>query len=190
MQIFDMLKYILEIKNRTILIFVNWFSVILVGYLYKEIILFIIIEPNLLINIKKSLETFYFIFTDVTEVFSMYFRLIIFLSLQILYMYSIYHFFVYLSPAFFHFEYLYLKFILRLIFLTWAFLSMFSTNFLIPFSWNFFLSFQNLTIAQSFILYFEVRLKEYPILYLVLLFLWVLFSIFFVLFSYFRLYKV
>lgn len=118
MQIFNMSKYILEIKSRAILLFANGFSVILVGYLYKEIILFVIIEPNLLINIKKSLETFYFIFTDVTEVFLIYFKLIIFLSLQILYVYSIYHFFIYLSPALFHFEYLYLRFILIFIFLT------------------------------------------------------------------------
>jgi len=109
-------QYVLEIKNRFILIFINGFSVILVTYLHKETILFIVIEPNLLINITKSLESFYFIFTDVTEVLLVYLRLVIFLSIQVLYIYSLYNLFIYLSPALSYSEYLFFRLFVNLIF--------------------------------------------------------------------------
>lgn len=111
-----MLKYFLEIKNRLILLSISGFSTLLTAYFYKETILFIIVEPNIYIDFKKSLETFYFIFTDVTEVFSVYLKLIVFFSFQVFYMFLMYHLFSYFNSAFFYFEYLYFKFIVKLIF--------------------------------------------------------------------------
>ena len=111
-----MLKYFLEIKNRLILLLITWISTILISYFYKETLLFIIIQPNLFININEHLDFFYFIFTDVTEVLSVYLKLVMFLSFQTLYIYITYHLFVFLSSAFFYLEYLYFKFSIKVLF--------------------------------------------------------------------------
>lgn len=110
------LNFFLEIKNRFILGLISGFSILCTIYSYKEILLFIIVEPNIHINFEKSLEIFYFIFTDVTEVFLTYLELVIFFSFQMFYMYLIYHFFFYFSSAFFYSEYLYFKSIIKFVF--------------------------------------------------------------------------
>ena len=68
-------KYYLEIKNRFLLLSLTWVSTILVSYFYKEILLFISIKPSICNN---NSIIFYFIFTDVKEVFSVYIKLIFF----------------------------------------------------------------------------------------------------------------
>ena len=160
------LNFFLEIKNRFILGLISGFSILCTIYSYKEILLFIIVEPNIHINFEKSLEIFYFIFTDVTEVFLTYLELVIFFSFQMFYMYLIYHFFFYFSSAFFYSEYLYFKSIIKFVFFIWILLGIFNTYFLVPFTWSFFLSFQNITLSTSFMLYFEIKLKEYLLFYI------------------------
>lgn len=156
-----MSKYFLEIKNRLVLLLVTWFSTILVSYFYKETLLFIIIQPNTFANVNDPLTLFYFIFTDVTEVLSVYLKLITFLSFQIFFIYIVYHFFLFLSPALFQLEYLYCKFGIKIVGLMWLISAVLSTYFLIPLTWNFFLSFQDLTVSHSFNLHFEAKLNEY-----------------------------
>lgn len=156
-----MLKYFLEIKNRLILLVTTWFSTVLISYFYKEILLFLIIYPSIFMNINEDSQLFYFIFTDVTEVLSVYFELIKFLSFQILYIYIFYHAFIFFAPAFFYPEYLYFKFSIQIIFFIWLVSGIIATYFFIPITWTFFLSFQTLTINHSFNLYFEAKLKEY-----------------------------
>jgi sec-independent protein translocase protein TatC len=155
-----MSKYFLEIKSRLILLLTTWFSTILVSYFYKEILLFIIIQPNTFTS-YEPLALFYFIFTDVTEVLSVYLKLITFLSFQTLFIYIVYHFFFFVSPALFQLEYLYCKFGVKIVSLMWLISAVLSTYFLIPLTWNFFLSFQNLTVTHSFNLHFEAKLNEY-----------------------------
>ena len=161
-----MLKYFLEIKNRLALLLITWFSTILVSYFYKETLLFAIIQPNTFAHVNEHLTFFYFIFTDVTEVLSVYLKLITFLSFQIFLVYIIYHFFLFISPAFFQREYLYCKFGIKIFGLMWLFSVVLSTYFLIPLTWNFFLSFQDLTAARSFNLHFEAKLNEYFYFYI------------------------
>ena len=157
-----MYKYFLELKTRFILLFVTWLSTICVGYYYKEILLFLFLEPDLLDNLKISFPN-YFIFTDVFEIFSVYLQLILFVNLQILLLYFFYHFFIFLSTSLFTSEYFYLLNAFRLVILTW-FLSIFLTKyFVIPLTWYFFLSFKNLS---SITLHFEAKLNEYLFFYM------------------------
>lgn len=123
-----MLKYFLEIKNRLILLLITWFSIILISYFYKEILLFLIIHPN----INENSQLFYFIFTNVTEVLSVYLELIMFLSFQIVYIYICFHAFIFFAPAFFHSEYLYFKFSIQIIFFMWLVCAIIATYFFIP----------------------------------------------------------
>lgn len=156
-----MSKYFLEIKNRLFLLFIAWISTVFVGYFYKEILLFVIIQPNKFISINEPLTLFYFIFTDITEILSVYLKLVTFLSLQIFFIYTLYHFFLFFSPALFKSEYRNCLFGVKVVSLMWLISLILSNCFLIPLTWNFFLSFQDLTANRSFNLHFEAKLNEY-----------------------------
>lgn len=155
-----MLKYLIEIKNRLFLLFLTYISVIISAYFYKEILLFSVVQPKYtLIDNKISLS--YFIFTDVTEIFSVYMQLILFVSLQFLLVFAIYHVFIFFIPALFKLEYAYTQFLIKIILTAWVFSAFIANNYLIPLSWNFFLGFQNIIVDKSFNIYFEAKLSEY-----------------------------
>lgn len=145
-----MLKYLLEIRNKFVLLFTTFTSIILICYYYKEVLLFLVTQMHLEdINL-------YFIFTDVTELFSVYFRLITFFSVQATLWYLLYHILSFLSPAFFPEEYKLISFLFISVTFFWLFSMLLSSYVLIPLGWSFFLSFQS---QQIF--YFEARISEY-----------------------------
>jgi sec-independent protein translocase protein TatC len=153
-----MQKYLLEIKNRVLLLAVSYLSVIFISYCYKEILLFTILKPN---NLFHKSNFFYFIFTDVTEIFYVYFKLILFLSVQIILLMIFYHFFLFIGPALYKNEFKNFKFVLVSMIFVNLISFMVSYFIIIPFSWDFFLSFQNLLINKSFTIHFEAKLIEY-----------------------------
>lgn len=170
-----MSKYFLEIKNRFFLLLLTWVSTVLISYLYKEILLFSIVQPNLILNFGTGSAFFYFIFTNVTEIFSVYLQLVLFLSFQIFVLSFFYHIFSFLSPSLFYTEYFYLKFFYKTIVGVWFFSVILLSYMLVPLTWNFFLSFQSLTKAYSFNLHFEAKLDEYLSFYIELYYLSVLY---------------
>ncbi len=159
-----MIKYLLEIKNRFFLLIFTWLSSVFTCYFYKETLLFLITQPH------KSFMS-YFIFTNVTEVFSVYIQLINFLCFQIFLIYFTYHIFNFLSSALFETELCYLRFFFKIALLNWA-CSIFLNNFfIVPLTWNFFLSFQDLTSAKFIQLHFESKLTEYLTFYILMYYL-------------------
>ena len=64
-----MLNYINEIKNRVLLLIIVLVSTLAISYLYKEILLLLILQYK---NIDEINHVFYFIFTDVSEIFLVY----------------------------------------------------------------------------------------------------------------------
>ena len=154
-----MLKYFTEIKNRFFLVLITYFFIVFTTYFYKEIILFLIIKSKNQYSIES---TAYFIFTDVTEIFSLYIKLIFFISSQVVFFYSLYHIFIFLIPALFKKEYTNLKFIFKLFFYAWIFSAVIAIKILIPLTWNFFISFQDSIILKTSLdIYFEARIIEY-----------------------------
>jgi sec-independent protein translocase protein TatC len=150
-----MIKYFFEIKNRLSLLFLLWFFVGIVCYFYKEVLLFFLIKSYICLDS----DLFYFIFTDVTEIFSVYFTIISFISFKVVFWYFIFHTIVFLSPALFRNEHRYLDFFFKL-FTFFFFFTFFLSNYiLIPLTWHFFLSFKPLFFAK--LVYFEARLSEY-----------------------------
>lgn len=160
-----MVKYFFEIKNRLFLLFLTYSSISIIFYYYKEILLFLVTTPCQPYQYKKY-ETFYFIFTDVTEVFSVYINLIIFMSFQIILIFFSYHTFVFVSSALFKHEYKYLKLMMKTIVVVWQISFFFSNCIIIPLTQFFFLSFQFLIMEKSFNLYFEAKLSEYICFYI------------------------
>ena len=178
-----MIKYFFELKNRTILILITVLSMLLVSYLYKETLLFLITQPERLINKNNSYSVFYFIFTNVTEVLSVYIQLITFFSFQTFLLFSVYHCFVFFSPAMFKSEYNFVFNFLKISISVW-FSSVLIANFLlVPITWDFFFSFQELFSSKFVNLHFEAKLTEYLDFYIFIYYISVVyFQIFTVLF--------
>lgn len=175
-----MIKYLLEIKNRLFILLLTYCSTIIVTYLYKEVLLFIIVKPNYINSNSKS-TLFYFIFTDVTEIFSIYIKLVSFISFQVIIVFTLYHMFIFLSPAFFNIEFQYFKVLIKTIYIVW-FVSILMSNYvIIPLTWNFFISFQELITNKAFNMYFEAKLSEYLYFYISLYYLSILYFQIFVL---------
>ena len=162
-----MLKFILEIKNRFFLLLITWTSIIAVSYFYKEVLLFLITRSHSFCNlVEVSSSAFYFIFTDVTEIFSVYLQLIFFLSFQVVFLHLIYHCFSFFAPATFKFEYHYSVKIFKIGLSLWFFSIILINFFIVPFTWNFFLSFPVSASTYSINLHFEARLSEYLSFYM------------------------
>lgn len=156
---FFMLKYFTEIKNRFFLVLITYFFSITTIYCHKEIILLAVIQSK---NLYGTKNTAYFIFTDVTEIFSLYMQLIFFISSHIISFYILYNIFIFLTPALFKKEYETLKFIFKLFCFAWIFSALISVKILIPLTWNFFLSFQDsILLKTSLDIYFEAKIIEY-----------------------------
>ena len=150
-------KYYLELKNRCLLLSLTWVSTLLICYFYKEVLLFICLKPSF----YNNNFIFYFIFTDIKEIFSVYFKLIFFLSNQVLMFYLIFHILAFIALGLYKFEYRYLKLVFYTSIVFWLFSLIIFNKILFPISLNFFLSFQLLTSFKSLNLHFEAKLSEY-----------------------------
>ena len=153
-------KYSIEIRNRFLLIFFAWLICCNTCYYYKETLLFAIVKSNdsfLELNNKP-----YFIVTNVTEVFYVYFELILFISNQIVILMLTHQCFMFLSLGLYRFEFAKLKLLFKLFTLSWLFSLILLIKFIIPFSWKFFLSFQEgSTTVRTVSFFLEVKLNEY-----------------------------
>ena len=147
-------SYYLEIKNRLILLFFGWLSTVLVSYIFKEILLYII-------TLQKINNNVYFIFTNVTEVFSAYTALIIFMGNQVLILYLCYHTIIFVTLGLYKSEYKNVIFAFKICFFLFFFSIIIFNKILFFSSWNFFLSFQNFINLKSLTLHFEAKLNEY-----------------------------
>jgi sec-independent protein translocase protein TatC len=161
-----MLKYIIELRNRLLLLIITYFSSLFITYLYKDILLILIIKSNFLLH-NSNFESFYFIFTAVTEMFSVYIQLIFFINFQIGLIFIFYHLFIFFSFALFKKEYIFFKIVLKIVLFTWIFSSLLANYIIIPLTWNFFLSFQDLIITKNIVnIHFEAKIIEYFYFYI------------------------
>lgn len=150
-------SYYVEVKNRLLLLGLTWVSVILVSYFFKEVLLFSVTKQN---KNFLSYEVFYFIFTDVTEIFYAYIILILFFGTQIFFWYSCYHTLIFISLGLYKYEYEYLVFIFKTSVFIYIFSIIVFNKILFPFSWDFFLSFQTFEMLKALTLHFEAKLSE------------------------------
>ena len=145
-----MLEYLLELRNKFILLIITFFATLIVCYWYKDALLFLVTQMHL-----KD-ENLYFIFTDVTELLSVYLKVIFFFSIQVSIWYFFYHLFSFLATALYFHEFKLASFLLISGTFFWFLSILLSSYIIIPFGWNFFLSFQ---FQQGF--YFEARISDY-----------------------------
>jgi sec-independent protein translocase protein TatC len=149
--------FLYEIKNRFFLLFLTGLSTLVASYLYKEVLLFFICSNS----------QFSFIYTSITEVLSIYVKLISFITNQVLLVYFFFHFLVFLAPGLYDKEYYNIKLVFSLSVLMLVFSIMFFNILLFPLSCEFFLSFQHV-IFKPLNLYFEAKIEDYFRFYILL----------------------
>lgn len=152
-------KYLLEIKNRSLLIFSAWFIAIITCYFYKNILLFLLIKFNFKLY---DLELFYFITTNLSDVFSVCIQLSYFVSNQLLIFLVCYHFFMFLTPGLFKFEYILIKVSINVGCLLFCLSMLMLHLFILPTLCDFFFNFQ---INCGVKVFFESKITEYFIFY-------------------------
>lgn len=153
-------KYYLEIKNRILLLFVTWISLLAVCYSFKEPLLFIFINSNKYYNELNNLS--YFIFTNVGEIFYVYLQLVFFVANQITVCMLLYHCLMFLALGLYNSEYIQLQSTFKLFITIWLLSVILLKEFVVPFSWSFFLSFQNTNSSlQPTSFFFEAKIIEY-----------------------------
>ena len=173
-------NYYLEIKNRIFLIILTWIFTIFVSYIYKEVLLFLCLTKVDLFYQNNVI--FYFIFTDVKEVFSVYIQLVLFIGNQVLIFYVIFHSLSFISLGLYQFEFKYLQIMFYSGIIFWIFSLIILNKILLPISWHFFLSFQTLTSVN---LYFEAKLNEYLNFYIFFYYICVFYCQIFILLVFF-----
>jgi sec-independent protein translocase protein TatC len=151
-----MSKFLLELKNRLILIVFSFTLLNIIFYTYKEFFFYLLLNPT-----RLSTKCVYFISTDVTEIFYTYIYLIVSLNFYVLLYYVIYHFFYFFGPALFKSEFKIVKFVCGLSLFFFIVSVLISYFFGISNTWLFFLNFQNSSLFFKKKIYFEVSIKEY-----------------------------
>lgn len=129
---------------------ITCFSTLFIFYYYKDVLLFLVTQKHIDSN------GLYFICTNVTELFTSYVKLICYFSVQITLWYLCYHLLVFLSSSLYKVEFKAINFLFASTTVFWTLSMFFSSYILIPFSWNFFASFQR---HAGF--YLEARVTEY-----------------------------
>jgi sec-independent protein translocase protein TatC len=182
-----MKKYLIEIKNRIFLLLICSLTTTLVSYRYKEVLLFIIVEPCIYHQSHNNYNIYYFIFTNITDLLLVYLKLITFVTLQLIILLLILHVISFLTPALYYKEYeIYYSFI-KLNFIFWV-VSLILLNYVIvPITWIFFFNLQNIVSNKFMDLHFEAKLDEYIKFYISMYYICVFycqsFAIFFFLLS-------
>ena len=157
-----MTKFFIEIRNRTVLTLITCLSVFLTVYYYKKYLLSLILSINT--NFLNKLFD-YFIFTSITEIFSVYLKLDFLITSVVIYYTIFYHLICFLSYGLYKLEYNYIKssFFFSIFF---GWLSIFFCNYIfIPFLLRFFLSFHENT-ANDINFFFEARIMDYFLFYI------------------------
>jgi len=154
---FSWYDYYLEIKNRILLLLFTWVSLLIVCYHFKEPLLFTFVNSNKYYN-----NIPYFIFTNVDEIFYVYLRLVFFIANQLTFVLLLYHTLIFLALGLYNSEYSKLKSVFKIFIITWFCSIILLKKIIIPFSWLFFLSFQNAgEYLQPASFFFEARILEY-----------------------------
>ena len=119
------------------------------------------IKPNLSYFTQTA---FYFIATNVTDIFSVYLSFTYLISFQLTFIYIFWHIKTFLAPALYKTEREKITFFFRLSFFLWLLSLLILNKVILPFCWKFFISFQN-TSTHSVNIFFEIRITEYLSLY-------------------------
>lgn len=156
-----LLKYFSEIQNRILLVCFSWSFTLIVTYLNKKVLLFLCIKPLLLLFKNNS---FYFITTNLTDIFSAYFDLIYLIAVSLTIIFSVYHFLIFFSPGLYLSEQKTIKFFSFVSIVLWLFNLKVLHHIILPVILHFFVNFQSFSLTNINI-FLEARINDYLYLY-------------------------
>lgn len=176
-------NYLKEIKNRVFFIFLSWLSVFIVSYLYKETLVFLLVKLSVT---ESELIFFYFIATNLTDIFKVYVDIAYFVSFQVFIIIVCCNLFMFFTPALFVYEYKKIKFVLVTFFVLTIIGIYLLNTIILPYSFSFFLAF-NKSSSYNVDVFFEFKITEYvqfyKSIYYIIIFLSQFFSLIFILFD-------
>ena len=153
------MTYIAEIKVRLFYILTMLVCTFITCYIFKEPIIYILIKPLL------TISTQYFIFTNLIEIFIMYLKILLIISLYLIIPFILYQIWLFLVPGLYLYEKVSLKYFFYLIILTLCLGITIAYYLIIPIAWKFFISFE--TKGQNlFSIHYEAKINEYLMLIL------------------------
>jgi len=150
--------YFIELKNRVFLIIISFIISILFSYSYKETLLYVYIKPSFIYT--KMNKIVYFIYTDVSELFYTYLKIIQIISLPITSFFLLYQLIKFISPGLYKNEYNYIKrYVIIWLVLYFVFVII-TYKYILTIIWNFFFFFEN-KITTEIQFFFEAKLINY-----------------------------
>lgn len=172
--------YILkELKFRLLYILISILCCLFILFIYKEQLLYFIIKPSLIFLNP------YFIYTQLSEVFWVFYKIIFFCSIISILPYLFIQIILFLSPGLYNKE---LKFVCKLFIIIGVLMYLYFYIFLsilVPYFCQFFLTFEQKGYLYLINIFFEGRLIEYLDLffyiYLLFITLILIFSLFYIL---------
>ena len=176
-------NYLAEIKNRFFFTFLSWLSVFIVSYWHKETLIFLLVKLSV---DESELLFFYFIATNLTDIFRVYIEISYLISFQVCVLIILYNLFMFFTPAFFVYEYKKIKLLLVVsLCMNLAGICLLNTV-ILPYSFSFFLAF-NKSYNYNVDVFFEFKITEYvqfyKSMYCMVIFLSQFFSLIFLLFD-------
>lgn len=147
-------SFFFELKIRFFLLVITCGIVVFVSFFFKEVLLSIF-----LICCGDKVPSF--IFTNVTEIFSVYVFIVFFFANQVLILFFLYHLALFILPSLTVFEFNVFVYFYKLSYLFFVVSFFVFFLFLFPLSWDFFLSFQSFHLVKSFSMDFEAKLLDY-----------------------------
>jgi len=171
-------KYFIELKNRALVIFLTWISLLIAFLTYKENLLYLIIQPNF-----EVLNFSHFIFTNINEIWLVYLDLSQFLTNQLSFFFLFYQFLLFLTPALCDSENKAVKLTAFICLIFWLTASICYSYYLIPLLLLYLLHFNSiLTIPVDF--HFEAKIYEFFSFYIGFYYLFLLICFLLVFFNF------
>ena len=153
-----MIPNLIELRNRLGYLLVTLISTILLSFAYKESVLYLLVKSSLF-QIKNELP--FFIYTNLTEVFSTYFKLSIITGIYVTFPIFFLHIWFFINPGLYQSEYRSARKIFLIFTYLWLLNNFLTYHFVLPWVWNFFLQFGNNASESPLSLFFEIKLAEY-----------------------------
>ena len=153
-----MSKYLYEIKNRIFILGLAWMSSLCTCYFYKEVILYILLKPSLS---EPKTDNLYFIYTNLTELFSTYLDITFFVSNHVLGLLLVFQIYSFLKPSLYKHESDLIKQTFTQLLVVLLLSATITYYIIIPYSWDFFINFEKNKSNNVISLHFEAKLIEY-----------------------------
>lgn len=151
--------YLKEIKYRIFYCIISFFLNFLIWFLFSKELLFVIVKPLLIIN--KGQNFSYFIFTNMSDVLTVYIKIAFILGFIITLPLILINFWFFLVQGLYNYEKNFLLILMgfSLLFLTSIFLFLYI--YFIPFIWSFFINFELTADNSLFGVYYEAKINDY-----------------------------